>query len=263
MPNVNINRRVVFSGNRIGPYTSAFKTVVESRGGSLTASELIYLTTFENSLGADIIEFDRLWIHGLSNSIAARNSFVNPSSTIITEVNSPTFTANQGYTGNSATMALETNYNLLSQSVKYTQDSSSGFAYTRVNINGAGLALGAYSAPNISAAFYPRFGGNNIFYNNANAGVDGIASVSDSLGLFSVVRTNSTDITAYKRGVNIGTMSRTSVSLINDSPYILGCKGLSLSGNQISLSGFGSGAINQSNFYNAVQALGTSIGWAV
>lgn len=246
-----------------GAYTTAWYTQVLANGGTATAGELAALTVFETAVGADMAEFDRLWIHGLSNSVAARVSFVNPTSTLISLVNSPTFTANQGYAGNSATMALETNYNLSTQSVKYTRDSSSAYAYTRININAAGLALGIYSAPHISAAFYPRFGGNNIFYNNANAGVDGIAAVADSLGLFSVVRTSSTDITAYKRGVSIGTLSRASVALINGTPYVLACKGLSFSGNQIALSGFGSGAINQSNFYNAVQALGTTLGWAV
>lgn len=251
------------SGVSYGAYTTAWYTQVLANGGTATSTELAALTVFENTQGSNMIEYDRLWIHGLSSNIASRISIVNPTSTLISLVNAPTFTANEGYAGNSVNMALETNYNLSTQSVKYTQNSSSAFTYTRININGPGLALGVYLPPNISASFYPRFGGNTIFYNNANAGVDGIGAVPDSLGTISVVRTNSTDVFSYKRGVLSGTLSRASVALLNDTPYILACKGLSFSGNQISASGFGSGTIDQVVQNSALQTLGTTLGWAV
>ena len=98
-------------GVSYGAYTTAFNTQVLAAGGSLTPSELSALTLFETSMGADMAEFDRLWIHGLSNQIAARTSFVNPTSTPLTEVNSPTWTAYQGYKGNGTTSYLNLNYN--------------------------------------------------------------------------------------------------------------------------------------------------------
>ena len=141
----------------IGPKTLAYSTVVTSRGGSLTANELLYLTTFETSLGSNLDEFDRLWIHGLNNDVAARTSFVNPSSTIITAVNSPTFTANQGYQGNGSTSYLNTNYNPSTQGVKYTLSNASGFAYIGNNVIETRVAFGSLGSGAVSAFLYPQY----------------------------------------------------------------------------------------------------------
>ena len=56
-------------GVSYGAYTTAFNTQVLAAGGSLTPSELSALTLFETSMCSDMAEFDRLWIHGLSNQI--------------------------------------------------------------------------------------------------------------------------------------------------------------------------------------------------
>ena len=68
---------------------TAYFNQVTSNGGSLTNAEKTYINTFIGALGTDFAEFDRLWIHGLSNSVAARTSLANPTSTMITAVNTP------------------------------------------------------------------------------------------------------------------------------------------------------------------------------
>lgn len=253
-----------------GAYTLAYSTVVTSRGGSLTANELNYLTIFENSVGSDLAEFDRLWIHGLSDTIAARTSFVNPSSTMITAVNSPTFTPNVGYQGNGSTSYLNTNFTPSTQGVKYTQNSASLFVYCRTNSAVDTLEIGgieSYTAQNKSFIMVRGSSGYCFYPLNFTTALGSPSTpVTNSLGLF-VSSTSSTNLKLYQNSTQITSISSTPVTTLPIPIYLLSSNydstPYTYSTRQISVSGAGSGVINQSNFYNAVQALGTSIGWAV
>lgn len=253
-------------GLAIGPYTSAFLSEVTSRGGSLTDNELTYLSTFEASIGSDMSEFDRLWIHGLSNNIAARTSFVNPTSTIITAVNSPIFTANQGYSGNYSNMYLNTNYNLTSNSVKLTLNSASAFLYSRSNVANDSADMGAVTTAPLALTQILTRGALNNIVGDINANDNTGTTSTDSRGFFSAVRNSAATNQIYKNGALIASGVR--LSRLPDINLYLLCRNLNgnpnfFAGRELSLSGVGSSSINQLNFYNAVQALGTSIGWAV
>ena len=263
----NFYNSVQTLGTSIGWFTSKFKEVVVSRGGSLTSAEESYLRTFEASMGSDLVEFDRLWIHGLSNERAAKNSFVNPTSTAITAVNGPTFTPNAGYVTNGSTSYLDTNYNPATQGVKYTLNNASGFAYIRNNNISNCAAFGSFDGSNTGAFLYPQIYANQpIFYVN-NIGGDSYAT-GDAVGLTTINRKNVALVEFYKNAAYITGSTRTATAIAslnefvlgfnyNTNPYINGNPGT------ISVSGFGSSAFNQSNFYNALQTLGTYIGWAV
>jgi hypothetical protein len=250
-------------GLAVGPYTSAFSAEVISRGGSLTANELTYLNTFEVSVGSDLAEFDRLWIHGLSNNIAARTSFVNPSSTIITAVNSPTFTANQGYQGNGTTSYLNSNFIPSTQGVKYTLNSASYGVYSRTNSDISAVDFGSFNVSFTQA----RLRQGNIFYGDISSTGSAITFANtSSLGLHIVNRSGGV-ISLNKNGVQLATVGQAATTLSTINQYILARNqngtADNFSSRQHALSFAGSGAINLTNFYNAVQALGTSIGWAV
>ena len=248
-------------------YTTNFKAVVIARGGSLTSAEESYLRTFETSMGADLAEFDRLYIHGLSNEIAAKTSFVNPTSTMITAVNSPTFTPNQGYQGNGSTSYLNSNFTPSTQGVKYTQNSASIFAYSRTNNTGNYVDVGVVGASN-KTFLYARYNDGNSYYPvNLSTGVGSPSSpVANSRGFY-VSNLNSTTLSSNKNGVQLVSITVSPVAVPTEPFYLLaynsGGTAEARSINQLSVSGMGSGAVNQTTFYNAVQALGTSIGWAV
>lgn len=244
---------------------TAYFNQVTTNGGSLTNDEKTYINTFITALGSDFAEFDRLWIHGLSNSVAARTSLANPTSTIITAVNSPTFTASQGYTGNGSTSYLNTNYNPTTNGVKYTLNSASLYVYSRTNLNSFKIDIGHANTTSNSELDIRDSGS---FYRSINqlGLVSGVAVVN-SLGLFSGVRIGATDVRSYRNGVLLLTNSTASSTLINNNIYVLANNNngtaATLSTRQLSMSAIGSGVINQSTFYTAVQALGTSIGWQV
>jgi hypothetical protein len=254
------------SGVALPPsYAQLYFNQVTANGGSLTANEQTYITTFIAALGTDFAEFDRLWIFGLSNSIAAKTSLANPTSTMITAVNSPTFTASQGYNGNGTTSYLNTNYNPVTNGVKYTLDSASLYVYSRTDLNNFKIDIGHANAT-IYSVLDLRDGGK--FYRSINqvSLVSGI-TVADSLGLFSGVRVGTFDVRSYKNGVLLLQNSTASSTLINNNMYVLAFNAngtvSNLSTRQISIAGIGSGTINQATFYTAIQALGTSIGWAL
>jgi hypothetical protein len=247
-----------------GAYTTAWYTQVLANGGTATPTELSALTVFETALGSDLAEFDRLGIMGLQNSIAARTSFVNPTSTMLTLVNSPTFTAGLGYNGNGTTSYLNTNYNPNTQGVKYTLNSSSIFIYSRTNLNSTVLDIGCSVAGNQSILDI-RDGGS--FFSGINQ-VGNISSAnSDSSGLFVGRRTASNAVAQFKNGVQTQTGAGVS-TLVPNLNFYVGCLNNSgaaalFSPRQLSAYGCGSGVINQSTFYTALQALATTLGFNV
>lgn len=246
-----------------GPYTLAFAAVVVSRGGVVTTAEKAYLTTFENSVGTDITEFDRLWIHGLSNNIAARTSFVNPSSTIATAINAPTFTPYKGYQGNGSTQYLDTNFNPATQGVKYTLNNASLGVYSLTNLSATQLEIGAVSVGD-QAILDIRDG--NRFYSGLNEPATNINSNNlNSTGLYIGNRLSSTSVNQYKNGLLTQSGANPSNQIPNLNIYLL-CINVNLVPNlfstrRIALSFLGSSSFNKVNFNNAVQNLATSLNW--
>jgi hypothetical protein len=249
-----------------GPYTIAFSAVVVSRGGVVTNAEKARLTTFETSLGTDILEFDRLWIHGLSNSVAALTSFVNPSTLTAIAVNAPVFTPSIGFLGNGSTSYLNSNYNPDINGVKYTLNQSCMFTYVQENTVQFGCAVGAYTSPFSASVLYPQYSPLIGLYYVNNWTPDGIMN-QNSKGLTSIRRINSNTIESYKNGIISGADIRPSTGVPQTNMYILAQSSTGIAGAlynaTVSATGFSSGNYNQLNFYNTLQALATSLGWAV
>lgn len=264
MPNVNINRRVVLGGQvRYGAYTTAWYTQVLANGGSATPTELAALTVFETAVGSDMAEFDRLGIMGLQNSIAARTSFVNPTSTMLTLVNSPTFTAGLGFTGNGTTMYINANYNTSTGGVKFALNSNCMFIYSRTNSVSATVEIGATDA---SQKMFLGLNGGGYPNNMSNGTGSPAIAIADTRGLFVNRRTGATASEIIRNGVQLATSALSSLARVNNNNYLLGVNlngTPTYSARQYSAYGFGSGAINQSTFYTALQTLATTLGFNV
>src|SRR3990167_3240033 len=109
MPNANINRKIVLSGIT---YDADAITYFTQLNPSPSFSYKLAVNTLIRQLKADgnWNHLDRFWIHATEYQQNARISVKIPSSTAITEVNSPTWLANFGYMGDAATSYLNTNY---------------------------------------------------------------------------------------------------------------------------------------------------------
>jgi len=230
---------------------------VYSNGGTVTRTEALAVNTFLNSIQKE--EFDRLWIHGLSNETAARVSIINPTSTPITNVNSTTFTAGEGFQGNGTTMYLNTNYNPSVDGVKYTLNSASLGSYHSGYTSGS--TIGAVSGgANYSLTY--ALSKNFIYVNQDGNGVDLGVLYGD--GLLSYERDNSSQVSANFNGVNLGLFSKGSVGVPNNNFYLCaynsnGAASLYTTA-KIAFSSIGSGAIDQAQFYTDVETLKTALG---
>ena len=120
MPNTNINRKIVLAQRRLYDissieYFAALATQPTVARKAIINTLVVVLKRF----GAWSL-IDRLWLFASETQQAATISLVNPLSTAITEVNSPAWVADQGYTSDGLTSYLDTNFNPSTQALKYT-----------------------------------------------------------------------------------------------------------------------------------------------
>lgn len=238
--------------------TTAWIAQVIANGGSVTGAEATAISTYTDAI--QIGEFDRLWVHGLQNEIAAKTSIVNPTSTMITNVNSTTFTAGEGFTGNGTTMYLNTNYNEAVNGVKFTSsDNCYGF-YAQGTASADGYVISSDSNPNFALSNrYSTF----INYNSNNSNFIGV-NIGTYAGRFCSRRTNSSDFQSFHNGVQVGTLSLASNALVSSNFNLLTIRTLGLySTETISMSWIGSGSVNQATFDTANQTLATTLGFNV
>lgn len=244
------------------PYVFAWVNQVIANGGTVTDAEKAAVRTFVESI--DIVEFDRLWVFGLGNEIAAKTSIVNPSATIITNVNGVAFTPSLGFTGNGSTSYLDTNYNALINGVKFSASNGSFGIYSRTDSNSGSSEMGLYNGTFFTQIYAKDFG---IFYGYLQDGNNASSLVSDSLGLFSVVR-NSSRLDLYKNGLSTATNIGSFISTLANYNIFICARNLigtpsNYSSRNLSFAWLGSGSINQFNLNSSVQALATTLGFNV
>jgi hypothetical protein len=94
-------------------------------------------------------ELDRLWVMKAHDAQAAKLDWKNPATSAyaLTEVGSPTFTADVGYTGNGSSSYLNTNFNPSTDGVQFTQNGASmGVYLDDVGSSASNRWMGAYSS---------------------------------------------------------------------------------------------------------------------
>lgn len=268
MPNPVINKKIVLSGTALLPETQQWLAVLSTRPNTLIVNSV---NTFIKSAKADgnWQLLDRFWLFGQDIQANALVSIVNPTSTQITEVASPTFTANQGYDFNGTTQYLRTAYIPSSSAVNYSLNSASFGVYCTENFNGAfAWDMGCANAVN-GASLSLRDGTNSAYAktNQAIATLITVGSVTDSRGFWVSIRTASNAIAIARNGSNIGTDTDVSGALPTTEMYIgaLNNNGVAAAFSQrkVAIAFSGSGTINQSTLYTSIQTLATSIGFNV
>jgi hypothetical protein len=215
-------------------------------------------------------ELDKFCVFATEQQQHARICWRYPTSTPLTEVNSPTWTANQGYTGNGTTSYLNTNYNHSTNSIKATRNSGSLGAYVTTNVTETSVDFGYSStAPNNESLIASRYSGFNsafISYNDSTH-TETALGVSDSRGLTSGRRMSSTVQEIWKNGVFGATANLASTVNSNLNFFVLASNNNGVSGDfstrRIAMYFVGSGNIDQLKIYNAFQTFATTIGFNV
>ena len=227
MPNSPIvNRRVIFQG--VNYDSILIDWINELRRRSYTVPSAFYLNTLNRYIvtnRANLLLRDRFYIFAQQSGCqqAATISLINPTSTPLVEVNSPTWTANQGYTGNGTSMYLNTKYNPSTHAVKLAQNNANMDLYTRNTIV-AGLKFVAGgiagSSSIVLALNYTGFG--KLWA--ANAAGQSINANSTTFGLYSDTRAAASGASAtilYRNGSSLATDTTASTALVNAEMFVM------------------------------------------
>lgn len=258
---------ISFISNRRDPVTNQYLAQLSTppSGDYIKA-----LDTFIKGLRSDgnLTVLDRMWIFACEIQQHARVSIINPTSSNITEVNSPTWTANQGYTGNGSTSYLNSNFAPSVDGVNYTRDLACYGTYSRSNVQSTGSNMGLSGASSMQSITFERFTDDN-FYVSINGTGQGNVANTDSRGLFAAARVVSTHEEGWKNGsrvVNYSGAGAASVALQNVKFYISARNNNGTAANfstrQIAMAFIG-GNVGQANFYTRFQTFATTRGFNV
>lgn len=141
-----------------------------------------------------------------------------------TLVASPTFTANQGFTGNGTSSYIRTNFNPLANGVNYQNNNASRGAWVRVPVSGQ-YVDGVANGNALNHGF--RIGNSQFNYINQDAGSISPNAVLSTVADMKSIHTNSSTVTTIVDGTTVTTHTRTASAppnyaydvLRNDSSY--------------------------------------------
>lgn len=222
MPNTVINTRVVLQGVGYDPIINNWLNYLTNKPSK---SYLQKLNRFVIANKANLLLRDRFFIFAQEAGCqqACTISLINPESTPLVEVNSPTWTALQGYTGNGSSMYLNTKYNPSTHGVKFQQNDGNMDLYTRLSIAAAAkFCAGAFSGgTQVTLALnYTGFG--KLWA--ANAAGQSINANNTTQGLYSDTRNAASGAAStilYKNGSTLASANVVSTALVNAELYIM------------------------------------------
>ncbi len=220
-------------------------------GGVWTKLDVLYLTA-----AADAQVARQNWIADIYN---------------LTAVNSPTHTADRGYTGNGSSAYLDTGFNATTASTpKFVQNSAHVSAWNRTVRAGADTSImGARQSTTNYIDLVPRVAAGS-FIGRLNSGPIGLAVVNaNSNGHFVVNRSGATALTGYRNGASITTSTTASSAPPNANVVLLarslaGSSPDAYSSDQIASASIGASLSHAeaAAFYAAINTYLTAIGAA-
>lgn len=184
-----------------------------ARTSGLSANYQTQYTNLICGLVTDGIFFkcDALYVFKSSSTGNAQLSLVSATFNV-TLNNTPTFTADQGYTGNGSNMSIDTNFDpTTASSPNFVANSATFFVWSNTSAadnNSAGGDVGEHTA------IYQRQGSTS-FFNINDLSYDSVSN-SDGSGMYSVSRTGATTKAAYKNGSSVISNSTAESNLANE-----------------------------------------------
>ena len=252
---------ISFAQEELGwnPTSSLWKTQGSGKESLKFMTALNIFTQTEVNDG-NIALLDRLWILATDIQSDALISIINPTSTQITEVSSPAWTMNVGYTGNGSSSYLNTNYNAYSQGVNYTLNNASYGIYVSAGTaanNNVEMGINSGVVPFPQSQLYSDYTGGTMYASvNSDGGASEISSaVATPVGLNYAYRTVNTTSGIGKNGASLATGSSSSDDILSLNWFVFAYNfngtPLNFSNRTIGMAFIGSGNINQLKFYNA------------
>jgi hypothetical protein len=168
-------------------------------------------------------KLDVLHLYAASDSVSALINWVNPGTYNGGVVNAPTFTADQGYTGNGTTSYVDTTFDAAAATApKYAQNSASFSVWSLSSgqTAGAGIGGGGSGGTDQMVTMNTRSGSDlaTLRINSPiHVAADSFAN-TDGSGLFTAVRRGATSVEMYRNGASIGTGTTSSAGGLTALP---------------------------------------------
>jgi len=240
----------------------AWADQVVINGGTVSAGRLTLVSNFISGLKADAVwtKCDRFWLEAAENQPSALTDLV--ARELATAINSPTFTVDRGYTGNSTSNYISTPYNPVTDGVAYVLASAHLGAWIRtVNAVNADM-VGGSDDGNQANWFYST--GTPSFSGSANGGTIDTNNVNTGHQMWT--RTGTTTVAAYSNGSSSGSSGSGSSAIPSLDIYILAQNAIGSpnnhGGHQLSAFHMGGGltATDVSNLFSRLQTYMTAVG---
>lgn len=161
-------------------------------------------------------KLDCLFLHDLPNQSDSLRDVVTPTRTA-TAVNTPTWAANQGFTGNGSTTYINYNHNPSVEGSSYTTNSAALFFWIRTAATGFGYYGGADDGP--ARAFVSQSSASAYGVSCPNVGGTTESVTASPVGLLGGNRSGASAVQVYKNGSSVATNTTASVSNLNDDIY--------------------------------------------
>lgn len=178
----------------------------------------------------------------------------------LTEVNSPTFTTDRGYTGNGTSSYLSTGWRA-SDGVKFTLNEAGMWVWSRSNIAESIAACGVVASNGLT--IFPRSATDNMAA-ALNDNVTTNRTNANGAGLFGASRTSAATKKYWRNGAQVGAdVTAASVSLNGSQVRVCGASASSYSTREIAA--FAAGASltgKEADFYNALNTYMIAVGAA-
>jgi hypothetical protein len=244
--------------NRFQPEAMRLQSAILVAGGGVSSARLCIMDKLIASLKRTGVwpKLDALYIFANSDSPSALINWKTPGTFGCTAVNSPTFAADRGFTGNGTSSYLDTNYIPSSNGINWQQDSASLFNWCLT----AGVVGPGCGCAGNHAYIYNQDATNSYFLLN-----DGtqIAAGLPGANLLLVSRPAANSVVAYIGASSVGSNASASGARTNTNVRICAEQGLFGTG-QMAVGGFGGGmsGTDVTNLYNALLAYLKAVGAA-
>jgi len=208
---------------------------------------------------------DALYIMAAETAQAAQRNWIADQFNL-SEVSSPTFATDRGYTGNGTSSYLNTSLTPGS-SAQYARNSAMLAVWCRTNTTPAGASfdIGQGGGASSSGLTCKSSTGALNGYLNGSTAVSQ-AAIATGVGFAAVDRADASTIRLYKTGSQLTTAAVASAALNTSAPYsLLAVNGINqFSANQLAAAAIGSSLndVQHTAFYNAVNTYLTAVGAA-
>jgi hypothetical protein len=216
-----LNAGIVAAGGGVAPETT---TLLAAFTGTYDTARQAAINDLIVALKSDGIwaKLDVMCIAGLTESDSLVN-WKTPGTFNGTAVNSPTFTADRGFTFNGSTNYVNTNFTPSTAVGIYALNSAHISVYSRTNSALAQTEMGANATVGLGNCYIAaRFSDGNCYYGLNSNGSSFVSSSSSQLLLAN--RSGATSVQFYRSGVSMHTTSSDSSVALPDRPIWVGAR---------------------------------------